>query len=330
MITIAEKRPITKRPITKLPDVKKNVIVVQNLTKSYSTKTIFDDISFELKKGEVLGILGPNGAGKTTLLECIEGLRKLDSGEVYVLGQDIRSYSKTIQNKIGVQLQQTSLFEGLTVSENLKLYSRLYGKKHNIKELLEEVGLLEQSKTLAKNLSGGQFQKLKLCLSLLNSPKILFLDEPTTGLDPSARSSIWSRIKGLQKQGSSIILTTHYMEEATALCDRIIIIHEGKIIANDTPENLIKMLGFSRTIILDMKTGIKDELFQDFPHKIHDNKIYISSKEAAKDLSLILEIIQQNQINLQNIQIHEANLDDVYRYLTNHRLTSEDIQNEKS
>jgi ABC-2 type transport system ATP-binding protein len=306
------------------------VISVDNLTKSYSNKTILKNISFKLKEGEILGIIGHNGAGKTTLLETIEGLRKLDEGEITVLDNNIRTHSKSIQKKLGVQLQQTSLFEGLTVRENLKLYSGLYGKKHNIDKLLGEFDLLEHSKTLAKNLSGGQFQKLKLCLSLVNSPDILFLDEPTTGLDPSSRRGVWSRIKTLQKNGCSIILTTHYMEEALSLCDRIIFIHQGKIIANDTPENLIKMLGFSRTIILDTSSKIDDNWFKEFPHKNYGDKIFISSREVTVELRRILEIVKDKKINLQNIHIQEANLDDVYMHLTNERLIIEETQNEKS
>ncbi|WP_051947382.1 ABC transporter ATP-binding protein [Muricauda sp. MAR_2010_75] len=312
MITTA---PIIKEDSLENPKVEE-VIQVRNVFKHYSGTMVLNDVSFTLRKGEILGILGPNGAGKTTLLETIEGLRHLEKGEIRVLGYDQRRQSKEIQNQLGIQLQKTSLFDRLSVRENLHLYSRLYGQKHKINDLLEEVGLLQHAKTMAKDLSGGQFQKLKLCLALLNNPKILFLDEPSTGLDPTARSTVWKRIRELKQKGCSIIMTTHYMEEAHELCERIIILHDGKLVANNSPENLINQLGYPRKIILKFKERLLPSFWNGFHAKNVGDEIVISTHDYSNDLRKILEMTSQQNKTINSIRIQEANLEDVYLELT--------------
>lgn len=302
-----------------------NVIIVKNLCKSYGDRIVLDNLSFNLDEGEAVGILGPNGAGKTTLLETIEGLRKIDAGEVTVLGEDITKNSKRIQRLIGIQLQKTSLFDNISVEETVYLYSKLYNQNKSTNELLDEVDLLSQKNIYVQNLSGGQFQRLKLCLALINNPKILFLDEPTTGLDPSARSLIWEKITNLKMKGTSIVLTTHYMEEAQALCGRIIILHQGKFIANDTLHNLLKQLDFPRMFILETKSKINESWFSKFDYEIYKDEIYIRSKCTNNDLEDILKIAKINKINISNISIHEANLEDVFMKLTNVKLKDGDI-----
>ncbi|NHJ48786.1 MAG: ABC transporter ATP-binding protein, partial [Asgard group archaeon] len=208
------------------------VIQVQNVSKSYGDVKALVDVSFSVKKGDIFGLLGPNGAGKTTILSIIECLRKQEAGSISVLGMDTRKNANLIQKKIGVQLQNTSLIPDLRVIEQMQLYSKLYGKKKNKKELLqllEEVGLTEKANTLPRKLSGGQKQRLALAIAIINDPEILFLDEPTVGLDPQSRHKLWDIILDFHKKGRTIVLTTHYIEEAENLCNQVGIIDHGKL-----------------------------------------------------------------------------------------------------
>jgi ABC-2 type transport system ATP-binding protein len=292
------------------------IIKVLNLTKSYNERIVLNDISFSVHKGESLGILGSNGAGKTTLLETIEGLRVVEKGLVEVLGKDITKDYKTVQNMIGVQLQKSSLFGDLTVKQNIRLYANLYKNKTNVDALLDEFNLKKQKNNYVNNLSGGQFQRLNLCIAMINNPAILFLDEPTTGLDPNARLLLWNKILALKEKGTSIILTTHYMEEAQSLCDRVIIIHKGKFVANDSPENLIRGLNAPKFIVLKFNGKIPDNCFDNYDiHSIKD-ALYLKSDKPEKELVDIIKIIEQKQISIQNISIHESTLEDVYMSIT--------------
>jgi len=218
----------------------KNVISVKNLIKKYGSLTAVDDISFEVKKGEVFGLLGENGAGKTTTLEMIEGLRKPTSGSIEVLGCDIRKNLHDIKERIGVQLQSSAYYDYLKLHEILELFASFYQKSRDPNELLKMVELEEKSNQYVRNLSGGQKQRFSIIASLINDPEIIFLDEPTTGLDPIGRRHTWEIISQIKKQGKTIILTTHYMEEAEILCGRVAIMDKGKIVVIDSPENLIK------------------------------------------------------------------------------------------
>ena len=223
----------------------KDVIQVENLFKSYGKVRAVVDVSFDVKQGEIFGFLGPNGAGKTTTLSILEGLRKEDSGKVSVLGMDIRTDAKKIKSRIGVQLQSTSLLPDLTVFEQVRLFGQLYGIRPGhgeIEALLELVGLSEKTTDYPGRLSGGQRQRLSLALALINKPEIIFLDEPTTGLDPQSRHVLWDIIRALRDNGKTIVLTSHYMEEAENLCDRVGIIDHGRLVALDTPGALINRL----------------------------------------------------------------------------------------
>lgn len=199
-------------------------------------------ISFAVKKGEVFGILGPNGAGKTTTLEMIEGLRSISEGGVTLDGLDVQSDPYAVKERIGIQLQSSSFFPNLKLVELLQLFNDLYAESSDPYELLREVGLEEKAWAEVKELSGGQKQRFSIATTLVNQPVAIFLDEPTTGLDPQARRNLWELVKQIQKKGTTVILTTHYMEEAQVLCDRIAIMDEGQIIALDTPDNLISQL----------------------------------------------------------------------------------------
>lgn len=218
------------------------MVVVNNLTKRYGKKVTVDHVSFEVEKGEVFGILGPNGAGKTTTLEMIETLRQIDDGTAVVDGIDVDADPKAVRKIIGVQTQSSAFYDKVSLREQLQLFASIYNVDTDIDELLHEVELTEKAKEYPEKLSGGQKQRFSIASALINKPKVLFLDEPTTGLDPQARRNLWSLVEKIKKQGITIILTTHYMEEAQILCDRVAIMDGGAIIALDTPKKLIQNL----------------------------------------------------------------------------------------
>ncbi len=218
------------------------LISVKDLHKSYGDFEAVRGVSFEVKPGEVFGILGPNGAGKTTTLEMMEAMRPITSGKVVIDGIDVAEQPYHVKEMIGVQLQSSSFFANLTLVEILHLFSNLYAQNKDPRELLEEVDLTEKAKAQVKELSGGQKQRFSIAAALVNDPIVIFLDEPTTGLDPQARRNLWDLVKQIQASGKTVIITTHYMDEAEYLCDRIAIMDEGKIVALDTPKKLISSL----------------------------------------------------------------------------------------
>jgi len=225
------------------------IVKVEDLHKSYGDKEAVRGISFDVKKGETFGILGPNGAGKTTTLEMIETLRSIDKGSVTVAGVDVAKNPQRIRYMIGVQTQSTAFMDKVKLTELLEQQAAAYGGKVDPMELLKQVDLEEKASSYVENLSGGQKQRFSIAAALVHQPKVFFMDEPTTGLDPQARRRLWDLIKKVRKQGMTVILTTHYMEEAEMLCDRVAIMDEGKIVALDTPRNLIKQLlkrGFTK------------------------------------------------------------------------------------
>ncbi|HSX02938.1 MAG TPA: ABC transporter ATP-binding protein [Candidatus Saccharimonadia bacterium] len=221
----------------------KPLLEIKNLRKMYDDGfEAVKGISFSVRKGEVFGILGPNGAGKTTTLEMIEGMRPITGGTALLDGLNVQEEPYAVKERIGVQLQASSFFPNLSLLELLKLFSDLYAESTNAMELLREVGLEEKAKSAVKELSGGQKQRFSIATTLVNNPVAVFLDEPTTGLDPQARRNLWDLVQQIQKRGTTVIITTHYMEEAQVLCDRVAIMDEGKIIALDTPDKLIQQL----------------------------------------------------------------------------------------
>lgn len=225
------------------------IIQVKNLVKKYDELTAVDGISFDVYKGEIFGLLGPNGAGKTTTLEIMETLREKTSGEVFIDGYSVDKQQNEIKSIIGVQLQSAGYYPNLHLNELLELFGGLYNVDVNSDEMLKLVDLQEKAKSKFKELSGGQKQRFSISTTLINDPKIIFLDEPTTGLDPQARRNLWELIKNIKEKGTTIMLTTHYMDEAEHLCDRVGIIDKGKIITIDSPDNLIDDLvksGFER------------------------------------------------------------------------------------
>lgn len=230
--------------------MKESLVIVNKLVKKYGPKTALNKISFKVGRGEIFGILGPNGAGKTTTLEMMETLRGIDGGSVSIDGIDVATNPQYIKSIIGVQPQSSSFEEKTKLFELIQFFASTYGEKVNAVELLDKVQLSEYAKSYPEQLSGGQRQRFSIAVALVHNPKVFFLDEPTTGLDPQARRNLWDLINQIRKSGVTVIMTTHYMDEAELLCDRVAVMDEGKIVALDSPKNLIKGL---------LKKGFKKE-----------------------------------------------------------------------
>lgn len=238
------------------------IIRVENLTKQYGAFEAVKGISFEVSEGEIFGLLGPNGAGKSTTLEIMETLRQKTGGKVHIDGYDLDTHPHEIKKRIGVQLQTSGFYPGLNLTELVEMFAGLYNQKVNPTQLLQEVNLQDKAKSKYKELSGGQKQRFSIATTLINKPRIIFLDEPTTGLDPQARRNLWDLVKRIRQEGTTVIITTHYMDEAEVLCDRVAIMDAGKIIAIDSPDLLIDHLlqtGFERT--KEMKKANLEDVF---------------------------------------------------------------------
>lgn len=241
-----------------------NIIEVKNLIKSYGNFTAVNDISFNVRAGEIFGLLGPNGAGKTTTLEIIETLKPPTSGTVKVDGLDIHTDADEVKQRIGIQLQASGFYPYLNLVELLEMFGVMYGVTVDPMAMLRKFNLQDKAGAQYDNMSGGQKQRFSLATTLINEPRVIFLDEPTTGLDPQARINLWDVIRDINKQGVTIVITTHYMDEAEQLCDRLAIMDQGKIISEGTPENLIKDLlkrGFKRHT--EVKAATLEDVFID-------------------------------------------------------------------
>ena len=229
------------------------LVAVEEVHKSYGPVAAVRGVTFTVRAGEVFGLLGPNGAGKTTILEMVEGMLPIDRGSVTVDGIDVGRHPEQVRRRIGISLQQSAFFERLTLAELLRLFADLYGARARVDRLLDRVGLRELVSRQVKTLSGGQQQRFAVAVALVNDPPLLFLDEPTTGLDPQARRRLWDLVEYLRLEGRSVVLTTHYMEEAQRLCDRVAILDLGRILALDTPQTLIERLlasGFHKDVVV--------------------------------------------------------------------------------
>ena len=297
----------------------KAVIQVKNLKKSYGKTKAVDDISFEIYEQEIFGLVGPNGAGKTTAIECIEGLRKPNSGDLMVLDLNPTSNGRALRNMLGIQLQESQLPARIKVWEAMSLFSSFYNKNIESKPLLKDLGLEEKKKSYFDKLSGGQKQRLFIALSLINDPQLIFLDELTTGLDPQARRTTWDLISSVRNKGKTIFLTTHFMEEAEKLCDRVAIMDKGKIIALDTPVNLIKdiatetRLRFSVTESpeLDLLDNIKS--ISKYEKSGSNITIYGHDKGMVKD---VVNFLVNRNIDFYDLQTEQSTLEDVFLALT--------------
>ena len=301
-------------------------IEVEGLTKIYGDLKAVDNISFKVKKGEVFAFLGPNGAGKTTTVERIEGIRNPTSGKIKVLGYDISKTTKEIKERIGVLPQEFISFERLTVKETLLYFSRLYKKRADIEQIIDLIDLRDKKNAQYHTLSGGLKQRVGVAIALVNDPDIVFLDEPTTGLDPRARRDVWNAIAGLKNQGKTVFLTTHYMEEAEYLADHIAIIHKGKIVAEGTLEELINKYGEkSKLLIKGCKTKEVMEVLQktgydEMQARNETVEVKIKKREAVID---ILFHLREKNLYYREIDIKHSDLEDVFLNLTGAKLHEE-------
>lgn len=301
-----------------------NAVEVKDLIKRYVNLKAVNGISFVVEEGEIFGILGPNGAGKTTTIEMIEGLRKPDSGSIHVCDIDVIRNTYKVKEIIGVQLQSTSLYEKIKVGEAIDLFCSYYQKSLPVVDLLEEVSLEEKKDSFVGSLSGGQKQRLALALALVNDPLVLFLDEPTTALDPQARRNIWEIIEGLSKRGKTIILNTHYMEEAERLCERVGIMDHGQILALDSPANLIAKQNLDSAVEFTSGNGIGKEFFENLPRvtKVIQNGCHFAlhTLEASTLLTDLVHLNEQYGLHLGNISTRSATLEDVFLNITGRKL----------
>lgn len=299
-------------------------IQVQHLVKRYGALTAVDDISFEVQRGQVFGLLGPNGAGKTTSVECIEGLRAPDGGDIRVLGLDARKDLQPIKERIGIQLQTTGLYPKLAVREVIELFASFYTRRLPTEHVIEMTGLQERVNARTKDLSGGQKQRLSVALALVNDPDLLFLDEPTTGLDPQARRNLWDVIEHLQAQGKTILLTTHYMEEAEQLCDRIAVMDHGKIIALDTPDALVRQNFREQAIEFESSPPAPVETLEQLAGvaraQIQGAEITVFSTDVPATMAGLLQLAQQGVLHFNNLVVRRATLEDVFLKLTGRRI----------
>ncbi|MBI4233946.1 MAG: ABC transporter ATP-binding protein [Chloroflexi bacterium] len=300
-------------------------IQVENLVKRFGTLTAVDDVSFQVGTGEILGILGPNGAGKTTALECIEGVQKPDAGRTLVLGIDIQKEPDKVKARIGVQLQASAYFDYLTLREILDLFGRFYPRRLLPRDLLEKVGLLDKAKSTVGKLSGGQRQRFTIAAALVNDPEVVFLDEPTTGLDPQARRNLWDFIQTIHRDGRTVVLTTHYMEEAQVLCQRVAIMDSGRIVALDTPASLIRRLPVPSQIKVFCREDLplQEVARLDGVQKASREEggaFLLPSSDASKTLSALLTWANERKVTLEHLEVISATLEDVFLALTGKQL----------
>ena len=300
------------------------VIRVRGLVKRYGEVRAVDGIDFDVAGGEVFGLLGPNGAGKTTTVEILEGLRTPDGGTASVLGVDVATGADSLKPRIGVSLQTAALYPKLTVVELIDLFRSFYPRSRPTEELIEALELGERRNAQTRELSGGQRQRLAVALALVNDPELIFLDEPTTGLDPAARRSLWDLVRGLKAAGRTILLTTHYMEEAEVLCDRLAIMDHGKILEMGTVDELISKRFHERAVRFDRIDGLGDTELAALPAVTsvkHDvDEVLLYTRDVAATIGALLELIEAHGVEPQNLGVRRASLEDVFLELTGRAL----------
>jgi ABC-2 type transport system ATP-binding protein len=302
------------------------VIQVENLVKHYGSIKAVDGISFEVDEAEVFGMLGPNGAGKTTTVEIIEGLRTVDAGKVSVLGLDMSRAPEKVKQEIGIQLQAPSLLPLLSVAEILDTFSGFYRHSLPVDYLLEQFALKESRGVLVKNLSGGQQQRLSVAMALVNDPKIAFLDEPTSGLDPQSRRGVWGVLEDMRRQKKTVFLTTHYMDEAEHLCDRVAIIDYGKIIALGSPAELVRRYFAEKAIEFTIQPAPSQKILQAFPGAtnatVMGDEVVIYSRDVIATMSALMQFAaSEGEVSrLKDLHVREATLEDVFLKLTGRRI----------
>jgi ABC-2 type transport system ATP-binding protein len=301
---------------------------VRGLRKAYADVVAVDGLDLEIAPGECFGLLGPNGAGKTTTIEICEGLLQPDAGEVSVLGMSWDRDEHELRERLGIQLQETQLSEKLTVMETLRLFRSFYGKGAEVDRVVARVQLEEKTNARVGKLSGGQKQRLALACSLVGDPDLLFLDEPTTGLDPQSRRQLWDLIEEFKASGRTTVLTTHYMDEAEILCDRVAIVDHGKVIALGSPRQLIESLGAEHVVEFGLTGGRVDrlsvDLLKSFPGvrgaRLLDEGYELSVGELHRAVPALLSALAERKLELSKLTTHSATLEDVFVHLTGRQL----------
>ncbi len=304
-----------------------NVVNVQGLRKTYGTVKAVDGVSFSVDSQEVFGLLGPNGAGKTTTIECIAGLRTLDEGSITVLGIDPSRQRKALYQRIGVQLQETSFQDKIRVYELCGLFSSFYPHPIPFESLLTRFSLMEKKNAYVQNLSGGQRQRLSIILALISNPEVIVLDELTTGLDPQSRRDMWAYIQQLKQEGRTVLITTHYMEEAEYLCDRIGIIDQGALIAYGTVEEVIQSCGLQTKITFETSEDVSNILVDRIPEisdiQRAENRYSVMSPDDGV-LGKVAYLLEDRKIRYQKLDVQRPNLDDVFLQLTGRTIEEHD------
>jgi ABC-2 type transport system ATP-binding protein len=306
------------------------VIQCRDLRKTYDGKVeAVRGLNLQINAGECFGLLGPNGAGKTTTIEILEGLLEPTSGEVTILGQTWKSQARELREKIGISLQETRLSEKLTVRETVELFSSFYREPRPTSEILEALQLEEKADSWVGKLSGGQRQRLAVATALVGSPRILFLDEPTTGLDPQSRRQLWDIIRNFQKSGGTVLLTTHYMDEAERLCDRLAIVDHGQVIAEGSPAELIERLGGHHMVEFSLAGDSQRpaETWKNLPGvdsaRNDDGLVCLSVREPHKTIPALLDAVERQSAQLEHLTTRQASLEDVFVRLTGRHLREE-------
>jgi ABC-2 type transport system ATP-binding protein len=300
------------------------IIEAIELRKHYGALAAVDGVTFEVAAGEIFGLLGPNGAGKTTTVEMLEGLRKPDGGEARVLGFDVARQADALKERIGVQLQTAALYPDLTVEEVVDLFRSFYRRTLPADQLIDWLGLGERRKAVTKVLSGGQRQRLSVALALVNDPELVFLDEPTTGMDPQARRSLWDLVSSLREQGKSVLLTTHYMEEAEQLCDRIGIMDHGKILEMGTVDELVSRRFNERSVRFDALPGLTHERLASLSGVSRvveeEGTVALYTRDVAATIGALLAVTEELGVEPANLNVRRATLEDVFLDLTGRAL----------
>ncbi len=294
-------------------------IVVEGLRKVYGEVVAVDGISFEVRRGEIFGMVGPNGAGKTTTIECIEGLRRPDGGTVTTLGLDPQRDGYELRERIGVQLQESALPNRIKVWEAVDMFASFYRRSVEWEPLLERLGLAEKRNTDFAKLSGGQKQRLFIALALINDPELVFLDELTTGLDPQARRAMWQLVFDIREQGKTVFLTTHFMEEAERLCDRVAIVDDGRIVALDSPEKLVRSLGAEKRVLFTVERAFDEAALRAVPGvtKVERNGERITVYGTGDRLvGGVVNALETGGVPFRDLRTEQPTLEDVFLALT--------------
>jgi ABC-2 type transport system ATP-binding protein len=307
-------------------EVQNDVVVqVRNLVKDYPGVRAVDGISFEVRRREIFGMVGPNGAGKTTTIECIEGFRQPDSGHIQVFGQDPRLEGRGLRQRIGVQFQSAALPDRIKVWEALDLFASFYQRSVDWELMLEQMGLVDKRNAFFSKLSGGQKQRVFIALALVNNPDLVFLDELTTGLDPHARRKMWKQVLAIRDRGKTVFLTTHFMEEAERLCDRVAIIDRGVIVALDSPQNLIRSIGDVNRVIFETPRVVDLVLFKSIPgvkRAVDEDGCIIVTVGKEGKISEVIKALETHNVRYTNLRVEHQTLEDVFLELTGHEIRS--------